>query len=133
METSAPCHLHCRGLGTTQHIHRGGKRTCGTMMCYKGHRNLMQFANGLRYNSQCHQNKDIGGEGGREDIKTKTIMQLVSNNYLFMLHLFQGILSFIKNQLVSQYDTKTTSNQRKIKLNFIKTKIFMLQRTPSRK
>lgn len=93
----------------------------------------MQFANDLRYNSQCHQNKDIGGEGGREDIKIKTIMQLVSNNYLFMLHLFQGILSFIKNQLVSQYDTKTTSNQRKIKLNFIKTKIFMLQRTPSRK
>ena len=93
----------------------------------------MQFANGLRYKSRCHQNKDTGGEGGHEDIKTKNIMQLVSNNYLFMLHLFQGILSFIKNQLASQYDTKTTSNQRKIKLNFIKTKTFMLQRTPSRK
>lgn len=125
LETSAPCQLHCGGLGIAKHIPGEKKRHEEQWCVYKGYRDLTKFANGLRSNSRYHQNKVIGG--GDRDKGIKTLCKLVSNNYPLMLHLFQGILSFIKNQVVLDMTPKAQATKQKlVKLNSIKITTFML-------
>lgn len=111
-----PCLLHCRALGITEHIHRGEK---------EAHRTVFTKATGLWQNWQMAWGltPDVTrikiwrvrrGGGEANELKQRTLCKLESNNYPFTLHLFQGIVSFIKDQVVLNKTPKVQAVKEKL-------------------